>query len=100
MGRESQKERRAEVRRVAIRRALKERNLTLQKACELAGLPNANALGNFLSGRSRSLNLETLEPLAQALKLPTSELIGEIPSDKRIIVVGKTDRVTIDPSKD
>ena len=92
------RDRRAEERRAAIRRALKERGLSRQKACELAGLKNANALGNFLTGRTRSLNLDTLEPLARVLNMTISELVGEIPPGKRMIVVDKADNVLISSS--
>ena len=95
-----QRDRRAGERRAAIRRAIKECNLTQQKACQLAGLKNANALSNFLNGRSRSLNLDTVEALARALKMTISELIGEIPPKKRLIVVDREDRVTIGPPTD
>lgn len=83
--RQVDRDERAEQMRVGIRTVLKLRDLTQKDACDLAGLQNASALGNFLSGRSHSLNVHTLQPIARALRLTTSQLIGEDPLPQEFI---------------
>jgi hypothetical protein len=57
----------AERRRAGLRRELDRNDLTPADAARLAGFPTANALYNFLNGRTRSLSHETLEALAKVI---------------------------------
>ena len=64
-------------RRAALQRALDKNGLNVEQACKLAGLKGSGAVGNFMRGLSKSLNLAALEILAVTLRTTVSELIGE-----------------------
>lgn len=53
------------------------RGITANAWAERAGLPNANAIYNFLSGKSRSLSQATYEKLAGVFGISTSILTGD-----------------------
>lgn len=96
------KDERAEARREAIRTFMAERGWSQKEWCDMAGLDNASALGNFLSGHARSLNLETLEPLARAAGVTVSQLIGETSNQPektagvaQVVVSGDTFNVSV-----
>jgi hypothetical protein len=61
------KQQRAEQRRRALRETLTNADMTPTDAARAAGLPSANAIFNFLQGRSGTLSQTTLEKLAQAI---------------------------------
>ncbi len=70
----------AQLRRETFRRFLADRGLNRAELARLAGLPTANALHNFLNGRSASLSLPTLEAIHRAVPGATiAEIIGERP---------------------
>lgn len=79
----NQRLQRADERRNAIRGHLDRLGLSIKAACDLADLEHATHVSNFLTGRSRTLSLETAEPLAHGLNMIVSELIGERPSPER-----------------
>lgn len=75
-------ERRTETKRRALRQALNTAQLTPTEAARAAGMPNANALFNFLNGRTQSLSQETYEKLAQVIPGATiASLAGLEPAE-------------------
>lgn len=74
-------ERDAERRRKALREVMKRYGINAHAWAISAGLRNANAIYNFLRGRSRSLSQESLEALAKAAQLEVAELTGEKPAN-------------------
>lgn len=69
---------RAEHRRRALRRFLEAHETNPRELCLRAGLASANALYNFLSGRSGSLNTSTYEALVQAVPgASMADILGE-----------------------
>jgi transcriptional regulator with XRE-family HTH domain len=70
-------ESRAEARRQALKKIMNEKDVTAADVARMAELPTANAIYNFLSGRSRSLSAETYEKIAKAIPgVSVSELTG------------------------
>lgn len=67
---------RAERLRTNIRCLVAARGLTLAEIARKGGLPSANAIHNFLGGRSFSLSLATLQALAKVLDVSVDDLIG------------------------
>ena len=72
-------ERDAEARRAALRQLLRDNNFTPTQLARKAGLPRANALYNFLNGRSASLSVITLAQIGAAL--PWVDLTGLVLPD-------------------
>ena len=70
----------AEMGRVAVQKIVAYHDLPVTTWCRQAGLKNANAVHNYLARLSDSLNTNTtLLPLAKAVGLTASHLLGEIP---------------------
>lgn len=67
----------AERRRRSLREFMKSRDLKPAPWARRAGLPNANAIYNFLGGDSDSLSQKTLEALATAEGVEVAELTGD-----------------------
>jgi transcriptional regulator with XRE-family HTH domain len=62
-----------------IHRLVSERGINLNRMAKLSGMPQANRLYNFLSGRSGSLSMGTVLQLSQALGVTVDELLGPPP---------------------
>ena len=72
----------AAFRRERMRAVMEHLGWSQAEWCDRASLKNASALGNFLADNEKSpksLNLDTLEPLAKAAGLVVSQLTGEMP---------------------
>lgn len=68
---------RAEARRSALKKIMAEKDVTAAEVARMAELPTANAIYNFLSGRSKSLSADTYEKIAKAIPgVSVSELTG------------------------
>lgn len=75
---ESQKQRNAVTRRKAFQQFMSRKDLNPAEWARMAGLPNANAIYNFIAGRSSSLSQETLQRLADAIpNVVVSDIFGE-----------------------
>lgn len=66
----------AERRRRALLAVLQTRGMSLNDAAAAAGLGSSSSIGNFLNGRTMSLNVATYEPLARHLRMTIDELVG------------------------
>ena len=71
-------------RRAAFKRVMEELDEKPASWAKSAGLPNANALYNFLNGRSDSLSTATLEALASCKNLTVSQVVGETAIRSRV----------------
>ena len=75
-------DKRANRRRRAVREALEAAQMTPTEAARAAGMTNANAIFNFLNGRSQSLSHNTLEKLAEVIPgASLASLTGLEPTD-------------------
>lgn len=75
---EGRKAKVADLRRKAFRSFMLKNNLSPAEWARLSGLPTANAIYNFLNGRSSGLSQDTLQRLADALpNTLVSDLMGE-----------------------